>query len=390
MKNIFVTILTALVLTSCAEKKEVSLETLLATNDVAKIKAKKATMDAKQQLLSTDLKAINDKLDALIENKNIPLITALTVKETVFTHFIELQGNVQTKQNILIYPELPGILKTMLVKEGQQVVKGQVLATIEDGGLSAQLMQLTANAQLAKTTYARQKRLWDQKIGSEMQFLQAQTAYATQKSAVNQLKSQLEKATLIAPFSGIIDAVFQEKGTVVVPGQGVPVFRIVNLSKMYIETEVPETFLVSITKNKAVQVNFPILGTSLQSKIRQVGNYINPNNRSFKIEIDVPNLNGNIKPNLTARLKINDYTNTNAILIPQSIISENAKGEQFVYILKNKKKNNEATAERLVIATGKTQGDFIEITAHLAPGAEIIMEGARSVNNGQVVRVINN
>ena len=390
MKNIFVTILTALVLTSCAEKKEVSLETLLATNDVAKIKAKKATMDAKQQLLSTDLKAINDKLDALIENKNIPLITALTVKETVFTHFIELQGNVQTKQNILIYPELPGILKTMLVKEGQQVVKGQVLATIEDGGLSAQLMQLTANAQLAKTTYARQKRLWDQKIGSEMQFLQAQTAYATQKSAVNQLKSQLEKATLIAPFSGIIDAVFQEKGTVVVPGQGVPVFRIVNLSKMYIETEVPETFLVSITKNKAVQVNFPILGTSLQSKIRQVGNYINPNNRSFKIEIDVPNLNGNIKPNLTARLKINDYTNTNAILIPQSIISENAKGEQFVYILKNKKKNNEATAERLVIATGKTQGDFIEITAHLAPGAEIIMEGARSVNNGQVVKVINN
>ncbi|WP_348668710.1 efflux RND transporter periplasmic adaptor subunit [uncultured Polaribacter sp.] len=390
MKNIFVTILTALVLTSCAEKKEVSLETLLATNDVAKIKAKKATMDAKQQLLSTDLKAINDKLDALIENKNIPLITALTVKETVFTHFIELQGNVQTKQNILIYPELPGILKTMLVKEGQQVVKGQVLATIEDGGMSAQLMQLTANAQLAKTTYARQKRLWDQKIGSEMQFLQAQTAYATQKSAVNQLKSQLEKATLIAPFSGIIDAVFQEKGTVVVPGQGVPVFRIVNLSKMYIETEVPETFLVSITKNKAVQVNFPILGTSLQSKIRQVGNYINPNNRSFKIEIDVPNLNGNIKPNLTARLKINDYTNTNAILIPQSIISENAKGEQFVYILKNKKKNNEATAERLVIATGKTQGDFIEITAHLAPGAEIIMEGARSVNNGQVVRVINN
>ncbi|MFL3660142.1 MAG: efflux RND transporter periplasmic adaptor subunit [Polaribacter sp.] len=390
MKNIFVTILTALVLTSCAEKKEVSLETLLATNDVAKIKAKKATMDAKQQLLSTDLKAINDKLDALIENKNIPLITALTVKETVFTHYIELQGNVQTKQNILIYPELPGILKTMLVKEGQQVVKGQVLATIEDGGLSAQLMQLTANAQLAKTTYARQKRLWDQKIGSEMQFLQAQTAYATQKSAVNQLKSQLEKATLIAPFSGIIDAVFQEKGTVVVPGQGVPVFRIVNLSKMYIETEVPETFLVSITKNKAVQVNFPILGTSLQSKIRQVGNYINPNNRSFKIEIDVPNLNGNIKPNLTARLKINDYTNTNAILIPQSIISENAKGEQFVYILKNKKKNNEATAERLVIATGKTQGDFIEITAHLAPGAEIIMEGARSVNNGQVVRVINN
>jgi RND family efflux transporter MFP subunit len=278
----------------------------------------------------------------------------------------------------------------MLVKEGQQVVKGQVLANIEDGGMSAQLAQLNVNAQLAKTTFARQQRLWNQKIGSEMQFLQAQTAYEAQKNAVTQLKSQLEKATIVAPFSGVIDAIFQEKGTVVAPGQGMPVFRIMNLSNMYIETEVPETYLVSITKNKAVQINFPILGTTIQSKVRQVGNYINPNNRSFKIEIDVPNQEGNIKPNLTARLKINDYTNTSAILIPQSIISENSKGEQFVYILQNKKKNNEATAERLVIATGKTQGDLIEITAHLSPGAEIIMEGARSVNNGQVVRVINN
>ncbi|EAR13734.1 efflux transporter, RND family, MFP subunit [Polaribacter irgensii 23-P] len=390
MKNIFITLLTALALSSCAEKTEVSLETLLATNDVAQIKTRKAAMDAEQQLLSTSLKAINDKLDALVENKNIPLITALTVKETVFTHYIELQGNVQTKQNILIYPELPGIIKTMFVKEGQQVVKGQVLANIEDGGMSAQLAQIEANAQLAKTTYTRQKRLWDQKIGSEIQFLQAQTAYEAQKSAVNQLKSQLEKATIIAPFSGTIDAIFQEKGTVVVPGQGVPVFRIINLSHMYIETEVPETYLVSITKNKAVEVNFPVLGTTLQTKVRQVGNYINPSNRSFKIEIDVPNNAGAIKPNLTARLKINDYTNAKAILIPQSIISENAKGEQFVYILKDKKKNNEATAERLVIATGKTQGDFIEITAHLSPGSEIIMEGARSVNNGQIVRVINN
>ena len=390
MKNIFITLLTALALSSCAEKTEVSLETLLATNDVAQIKTRKAAMDAEQQLLSTNLKAINDKLDALVENKNIPLITALTVKETVFTHYIELQGNVQTKQNILIYPELPGIIKTMFVKEGQQVVKGQVLANIEDGGMSAQLAQIEANAQLAKTTYGRQKRLWDQKIGSEIQFLQAQTAYEAQKSAVNQLKSQLEKATIIAPFSGTIDAVFQEKGTVVVPGQGVPVFRIINLSHMYIETEVPETYLVSITKNKAVEVNFPVLGTTLQTKVRQVGNYINPSNRSFKIEIDVPNNAGAIKPNLTARLKINDYTNAKAILIPQSIISENSKGEQFVYILKDKKKNNEATAERLVIATGKTQGDFIEITAHLSPGSEIIMEGARSVNNGQIVRVINN
>ena len=158
---------------------------------------------------------------------------------------------------------------------------------------------------------------------------------------------------------------------------------------MYIETEVPETYISSITKNKAVSVNFPVLGETVASKVRQVGNFINPSNRSFKIEIGVPSLNGKVKPNLTARLKLNDYTNANAILIPQSIISENAKGAQFIYIIRDKKANNEGVAERLVIETGKTQGDFIEVTNNLAAGAEIVLEGARSINNGQVVKVLN-
>ena len=388
MKYIYVTFLTALILTSCGNQKEVSVEAVLATNDVKQIQSKKTEIDAIQADLSAALEKLNDRLDALNQNKNIPLISTFKVKVATFTHFIELQGNVQTKQNVLIYPEMPGILKSVLVKEGQKVTKGQALATIDDGGMSEQLAQLNANAQLAKTTYERQKRLWNQKIGSEIQFLQAQTSYEAQKSAVNQLKNQLEKATINAPFSGIIDNIFKEKGTVVAPGAGSEIFRILNLSNMYIETDVPETYIGNITENKAVEVSFPVLGEIVHSKIRQVGNYINPNNRSFKIEIGVPNLNGKVKPNLTAKLKLNDYTNTNALLIPQSIISENAKGEQFIYIVKDKKENDEAVTERLIIETGKTQGDFIEVTKNLLAGAEIVMEGARSVTNGQVVKVI--
>ncbi|MEE9408418.1 MAG: efflux RND transporter periplasmic adaptor subunit [Polaribacter sp.] len=389
MRTIYTLLIATIFLTSCGEKKTVSVDDVLATNDIVKIKSKKVELDTKQQELSVEIKKLKDKLDTFNENKNIPLITVLKVKEQVFTHFIELQGNVQTKQNVLVYPEMPGILKTVFVKKGQQVSKGQVLARIDDGGMSQQLAQLNANAALAKTTYERQKRLWDQKIGSEIQFLQTKTAYESQKSAVNQLKSQLGKSTIRAPFSGIIDDVFKERGTVVAPGQGSEIFRIVNLSNMYIETEVPETYIGSITKNKVVEVNFPVLGETVNSKIRQVGNFINPNNRSFKIEIGVPNLKGKVKPNLTARLKLNDYTNTNAILIPQSIISENANGEQFIYIIKDRKENNEAVAERLVIETGKTQGDMIEVTKNLSANSEIIMEGARSVNNGQAVKVIN-
>jgi RND family efflux transporter MFP subunit len=379
-----------LVLSSCNQEKKIqSLDEILATNNIEQIKSKKSEIDAKQQELSEELKKINDKLNDLDKDKNIPLITTYKVTEAVFTHFIELQGNVQTKQNVLVYPEMPGILKSVFVKEGQRVSKGQVLARIDDGGMSQQLAQLEINTQLAKTTFERQKRLWDQNIGSEIQFLQAETNYKSQKSAINQLKSQLNKSTIRAPFSGVIDDVFKEKGTVIAPGIGSEIFRIVNLSNMYIETEVPETYISSITKNKDVEVNFPVLGETVNSKIRQVGNFINPSNRSFKIEIGVPSLNGKVKPNLTAKLKLNDYTNPKAILIPQSIISENANGEQFIYIIKDKKENNEAVAERLVIETGKTQGDKIEITKHLTADAEIIMEGARSVNNGQVVKVIN-
>lgn len=389
MKYIYVTFLTALILTSCGNKKEVSLDAVLATNDVTQIKSKKAEIDAKQAKLSIALDKLNDRLDDLNQNKNIPLITTFVAKAVTFTHFIELQGNVQTKQNVLIYPEMPGILKSVLVKEGQQVVKGQALATIDDGGMTQQLAQLNANAQLAKTTYERQKRLWNQKIGSEIQFLQAKTSYEAQKSAVNQLKSQLEKAIINAPFSGIIDNIFKERGTVVAPGAGSEIFRILNLSNMYIETDVPETYIGNIIENKAVEISFPVLGEMVNSKIRHVGNYINPNNRSFKIEIGVPNLNGKVKPNLTAKLKLNDYTNTNALLIPQSIISENSKGAQFIYIVKDKKENDEAVAERLIIETGKTQGDLIEVTKNLTENAEVVMEGARSVTNGQVVKVIN-
>jgi len=389
MKKIYLGIFTALMITSCGTKKEASVDEILASNNVELIQAEKAKIEGKLQEFSVDLKKLNEQLSLLSEDKNIPLITTFTTKEEVFTHLIELQGNVQTKQNVLVYPEMPGILREVLVTEGQQVVKGQTLASIDDGGLSQQVAQMEANAQLAKTTFERQKRLWDLKIGSEMQFLQAKTTYETQKSAVSQLKQQLEKATIKAPFSGIIDGVFKEKGTVVVPGQGAEIFRIVNLSNMYIETDVPENYIGSITKNKEVVVHFPVLGETLHSKIRQVGNFINPNNRSFKIEIAVPNSKGNIKPNLTAKLKLNDYTNSKAILIPQSIISENAKGEQFIYIIKDKKDNQETVAERLVIETGKTQGDFIEVLKNLVSGTEIIMEGARSVNNGQVVKVIN-
>ena len=389
MKNTYLLILITVFLNSCSNKKQLSLEEVLVTNDVELLKSRKSEIDAKLEELSLDLDQLNNKLSILNKDRNTPLITTITTSEQKFNHFIELQGNVKTKQNVLVYPEMPGILNKVYVKEGQKVIKDEILATIDDGGLSQQLLLLKSNEQLAKTTFERQKRLWDQQIGSEIQYLQAKTSYNSQKNATRQLKKQLGKFTIRAPFSGIIDNVFKEKGTVVAPGQGAEIFRIINLSNMYIETDVPESYISSIKKNKMVEVNFPILGRSYDTSIRQVGNFINPSNRTFRIEVGIPNLDGEIKPNLTAKLRLNDYSNSNAILIPQSIISENAKGQQFIYVVKDNKEKNQVYAERLVIETGKTNGDFIEVTKNLDADVEVILEGARSVNNGQVVKVIN-
>jgi len=389
MRKIYSLLVITLILVSCGEQKKASVQDLVSNGTIKELRTRKAEITAKLANTNIDLKSINDAISKLDSVKKLPLITTITSKEEVFRHYLEVQGNVKTKQNILVYPEIPGILEHIYVKEGQRVSKGQVLAKIADGGLAQQVAQAKASAQLAKTTYERQNRLWNQKIGSEIQYLQAKTAYESQKNIVAQMKKQLAKSNVIAPFSGVIDDVLKEAGAVVAPGQGSELFRIVNLENMYIEAEIPESHIVNVTKGKTVEIYFPVLEKTVQAKIRQVGNFINPANRAFKIEIGVSNSSGDIKPNLTAKLKINDYTSKKAILIPQSIISENAKGQQYVYLASDKQDNKYAIAKKTIITTGKTQGDFIEVLETIASGTEIISEGARSVNDGQKVEIKN-
>ncbi|WP_460220112.1 efflux RND transporter periplasmic adaptor subunit [Psychroserpens sp. MEBiC05023] len=386
MKHIIAISLFTLILVSCGNNKTQSVDDIIATNDLEKIRSKKATLDAEQQALAAQIKTLEDKIKVLDPQEKIPLVTTIQTKENVFNHFIELQGNVSTKQNLVIFPEYSGILTQVYVKEGQKVKKGQMLAKIDDGGLSQQVAQLQIQADLAKTTFERQERLWNQKIGSEIQYLQAKSSYEAQQKAVNQLQQQISKTIVRAPFSGTIDDVITEQGSVVAPGQS-QLFRIVNLDDMYIETDVPERYISNVTPGKEVQVEFPILGTSLEAKIRQAGNFINPANRTFKVEVAIPNKDNSIKPNLTAKLKINDYTNEKAILIPQSIISENANGDQYVYTVSGTSEGK-AKAQRVIITTGKTQGDDIEVLSGLESGNNIIQEGARSVKDGQDVKIL--
>lgn len=388
MKKILYIATVILVVSSCGNKEQ-SVESIIAQGDLETLRAKKSEISERQKQIETQIRILDSAIATKAGNEKLPLVSTIAASAEKFNHFLELQGDVSTKQNVLVYPEMSGTLQRVYVKEGQRVSKGQVLASIDDGGMGSQLSQLKTQAALAKTTFERRKRLWDQKIGSEIEYLAAKTEYEAAQDAIKQSESQLGKSTIRAPFSGIIDDVIKDQGTVVSPGPGSEVFRIVNLSNMYIEVDVPEAYLGAVTEGKEALVYFPILGDSITTKIRQTGNFINPANRSFSVEIPVPNKEGKIKPNLTAKVKLNDYASDKAILLPSSIISENAEGDQYVFVAEASGSENEATVKKTIITTGKTQGGKVEILTGLTGGNQIIMEGARSVKDGQKVKIKN-
>ncbi len=384
MKKILIIISVAATLISCGGKEK-TVDEIVAGNNLEEINAKKNELTAKQNAILDEIEKLDIAIANLDSSLSIPVITTIEAKATSFKHYVQIQGNVQTKENIVIYPEYAGVLTKVLVKEGQFVNKGEMLAKIDDGGLNQQLSQMETQLALAKTTFERQERLWKDKIGSEIQFLQAKANYEAQQKAVNQMKEQLAKTTITAPFSGVIDDVMSEQGQVVSPGMN-QLFRIINLKDMFIEAEIPENYITNIRTGSQVNVYFPVLNDTVTSTIRQVSNYINPNNRTFKIEIAITNENKMVKPNMTALLSINNYVNDSALVLPQAIISENAEGEKYVYAVKKGKKNRNY-AEKRVVKIGKTQNGVAEILEGIANGDIIIDEGARTVKEEEQVLI---
>jgi len=385
-KYILLSLWASLSLLSCQEKKQ-TVEEVIATNDLAQLRAQRAAIGDQHQALSQDLEALDRAIGKLDQNEKLSLVTALVISPERFEHYLQVQGDVATKQNIVLYPQFSGQLQTLHVSVGDQVKKGNLLATLDDNGMAQQLNQLMVQEALAKTTFERQEKLWHQNIGSELQYLQAKTQYEAQRSLTQQVAQQLEKSKIVAPFDGTIDAVLAEAGTVVSAGMS-PVFRLVNLSNMYLKADVPEGYLNDVVAGKKVIVNFPVLRLEVPSKIRSVGRYINPDNRTFSVEVDLPNNKAQIKPNLTAQININDYTNDQALLVPQSVISENAAGEQYVYTTQYDQERNQSMAKKQMVVTGKTEGDFVEIIQGIQPGDTVIAEGARSVKDGQPISIL--
>lgn len=376
MKKYITLVLTTALLISCGQKEasSASIDALIEGKKVTELQAKKSQLQADINKIDAALSALNVKVDEA-------LVGIATVKDTLFTHYLEVQGNVDTKENILIQPEFSGTLIALNVKAGQQVSKGQILGRVDDAGLSQQLASLENQYALAKTNFDRQKNLWDKKIGSEMQYLQAQTNMVTAQKGVAQLKAQLAKTIIRAPFTGTIDEVYVEKGQVVGPGSPQGLMRIVNVSNMYVSTTVPETYVGKLKVGTEVDVLLTSIGKMYKGKVRQVGKFINPSNRSFGIEVSVPNPQGLLRPNQVAKLRIIDYTNKNAVVVPSNVIQKDADGNSYVYTVIDRD-GKSGKAKKTLVKTGQSSDNLTEILEGVSADDVIVTDGVNTISEG--------
>ncbi len=387
MKKIIYSLCLTSIFLACSGDQAASTQDLIASKNLKGLKTQKEKKLKSLNALKLELNQINTAISDLDPSEKLALISMFEVKPENFEHYIDIQANVKTRQNVLLYPEYNGTLKRVYVAEGQKVKKGKLLAQIDDAGLKNQLEQLEIQAKLSKTTYERTQRLWDQNIGSEMQLLQTKANYESQLKSIAQLKKQLQRTQILAPFSGTIDEIVANTGANLLPGQ-TPVMRIVNLQQMYIEASVPERYLREVKKGTSAKVSIPMLDREYSTTIRQTGNFINPNNRSFRVETPLPNPDEMIKPNLSCKLKINDYSNPQALMIPLRIVKENALGKKYIFKLKPDGKDQVYRTQQIFVQLGKKSSDKIEVLEGLQAGDLLVDEGATIVENNQRVKNI--
>ena len=384
MKNIFKLLILSIFLNSCEEslKSTENKNNFESVNLLKKIKEEKLNTIEK---IENEIDIINNKLDNSLKNKNIPVVSKIDVKSTIFKHYVEFQGSVKTNKNILVYPESPGILKKMYVTKGEFVKKGKLIAELDNEILNSQLEQLKIQSNLLKNIFDRKKRLWDKKIGSEIDFLESKANYLTSKEKIKELKALIKRTKIYAQFSGNIDDIITKIGSNVNPGI-TPIFRLINIDEVYIESEIPERHIQNINEQSEVKIYIPTLDESIASKVSQVGNFINPANRSFKIEVYFKNTKKVLKPNMTVKILVNDYTNQNAILIPIKNILENSEGDSYVFKILNSNKLFKTKKE--FIKLGKVKGNLVEVISGIYNNDLIVEDGLRFIKDDQIINII--
>jgi membrane fusion protein (multidrug efflux system) len=385
--NKIYTLLLIIIISGCNSSRNASIESLIESGDIDELKKRKKEYVDAMNTMKVELNEINNGISLLDENERLTLVSKYEIQQTIFNTYIEAQANLKTRKNVLILPEFQGTLEKVFVSEGQEVKKGQLLAEINDSGLNEQYEQMVIQAEFAKENFERTQRLWDNNIGSEMQYLKSKTDYEASKKMVDQMKDRLSKTKIYAPFDGEIDEIISNVGSNLIPGVS-QILRLVNLDIIYAESFVSEKYISFIGEGTEAIVQIPLLNMDFRSSVNQTGNFINPSNRTFRIEVPVENFDNRIKQNLDAKIKINIYKKDDAIVIPLRIVREDALGKNFVYVMSEDNKEGVYLTSKQFITLGNKSEDKVEVTEGLSLGDIVVLEGAYSVEDSQRVKLI--
>ena len=386
--NKFYTILLITVIIGCNSSGNISVESLIENKDLDELKKRKDEYVNAMNAMKLELNEINSGIAFLDENERLTLVSKYEIKEQIFNSYVEVQANLKTRKNILVLPEFQGTLEKIFVDEGQNVSKGKLLAEINDSGLKEQLDQLIIQRDFAKENYERIQRLWKNNIGSEIQFLKSKSDFESIQKGVDQMRDMLSKTKIYAPFTGVVDEIIANQGSNLIPGI-TNILRLVNLEDVYAEAFVSEKYISSISNGTEAIVKIPLLNKEIKSEVTQTGNFIDPNNRTFRIEIPVDNSDRRIKQNLDAKIKINTYKKDNAVVIPLRIIREDAEGKNYIYLMDEDKKDDVYITRKAIIRIGNKSNTDAEVIEGLNFGEIIVLEGANLVEDVQRVKLIN-
>ncbi|WP_291785226.1 efflux RND transporter periplasmic adaptor subunit [Cecembia sp.] len=365
--------LSLLILTfSCAEKDELAQK----KEELSKLKKEATTLRMAIDDLEKEISGLDPEFGK--QNRRAIMISTISPELTHFEHFVEVSGSVLSKKNVSISGEVSGRIQEIKAVEGMRVRRGEILARIDAEAILRNIDEVEKQLELASILFEKQERLWNQQIGTEIQYLEAKNRKESLDKNLASLKTQESRTLVRAPFSGTVESVLVRMGELVQPGT--PMFQFVGESDLFIEADVSERFVGIVTSGDSVEINFPSLQQVVKTKVSAVGSIVNPNNRTFKVEVFLPSI-PNIKPNMISVLKIKDYENPQAVIVPNYLILQDNQGD-YIFTVENN------MSKKRYIKRGRVYNDRAEILEGLSGSETLIDKGFREVGDNFNVNIV--
>lgn len=353
--------------------------------DLSSLKALLNTKKQEQRTLNQSIEEIETRIAKLDTNIRVSrrLVTTMPVEKKDFKHYVTIQGNVESDDIVYASSETGGRILDLTVDEGHYVKKGALIAKIDLEAINKQIAEVQKSLELAQDVFERQSRLWEQKIGSEMQYLQAKNNKERLEKSLETLDFQLTRGNVYAPIAGAVDMVLLKERELA--GPGAPIVQILNTYNLKVVADAPEDLITAIKRGDEVEIYFPALDQKQTARVTLLGRKIDPSNRTFKIEMNLNNRSGIFKPNLLAEIKVNDFTEEDVVVIPIELVQQEVGGKDFVLV--SGAEDGEKIAKKLYVETGESDEEEIIIKSGLTIEDELILKGARSTTPNELIEV---